>query len=58
MRKRDLIRDTKKNCLKRGIDYKAPTININEFITISNKETLPKKYDETAKEVHAYKVAL
>ena len=33
-------------------------MNIHEYITAKSTETLPKKYDEAAKEVHSYKVAL
>lgn len=33
LRRVDLIKDTKRNCLKRGIEYKSPKNNIFEFIT-------------------------
>jgi hypothetical protein len=33
-------------------------LNINEYLVSSSENRLGKDYDETAKEVHCYKVAL
>jgi hypothetical protein len=33
-------------------------LNINEYLVASSENKLAKDYDETAKEVHCYKVAL
>ena len=58
MRRRDLIKDTKKNCLKRNIEFVNPRLNINEYLTQTSEDRLPQKHDQAAKEVHSYKVAL
>jgi hypothetical protein len=58
LRRRDLIRDTKRSCLKRKIEYKPPKMNIYEYIVSTAEQRLGKEFDETAKEVHSYKVAL
>lgn len=58
LRRRDLVRDTKRSCLKRKVEYKPPKMNIYEFIVSTAEQRLGKDFDETAKEVHSYKVAL
>ena len=45
MRRRDLIRDTKKNCLKRSIPYVVPKMNVYEYIEATNQEKLGNDQD-------------
>jgi predicted RNA binding protein with dsRBD fold (UPF0201 family) len=33
LRRKDLVLDTRRNCLKRGVDYVSPKLNINEYLT-------------------------
>lgn len=58
IRRRELVKDTKRSCIKRNIEYKPPKMNIYEYIVSTSEEKLAKDFDETAKEVHSYKVAL
>lgn len=58
LRRRDLIRDTKRNCLKRNIEYRLPKMNVNQILEVSSPVRLPPKFDETQKQLHSYKVAL
>lgn len=58
MRRRDLILDTRKNCIKRGVEYSRPKLNINEYLTSTAQDKMGQKFDETQKEVHCYRVAL
>lgn len=58
LRRIDLIKDQKKNCLRRAIPYVKPKANIHEFLYWESKNKLYAKADETAKEVHAFKTAL
>ena len=46
IRRKELIRDTKRNCIKRGVPYQAPKLNVNEFMVASDAAVLPKGYDE------------
>ncbi len=58
LRRRDLVRDTKRSSIRRSIEYKPPKMNVLEYLVSSSETKLPNNFDETAKEVHSYRVAL
>lgn len=58
MIRKDHIKDRKKQCLKRGVEYKKQPISLHDIISTVSELTASNVKDDVQREVAIYKIAL
>lgn len=56
--RKDHIRDRKKHCIKKGIEYKKRPITLHDIVTAVSDLTTGNVKDDVKREVAIYKIAL